>query len=60
MIDKYIPEDLICTNCNTPLVETDKGSHNDIMWYVYECPNCHHIFSDEPDWDLIPGGVDDC
>jgi hypothetical protein len=58
MLNKYIPEDLLCVKDSEPLEEYDKGFVNNIAWIAYKCPICGDIYSDEPDVDLMPGGVD--
>jgi len=58
MLNKYIPEDLLCVKDSEPLEEKDKGVVEGITWFTYECPLCGEIYTDEPDIDLMPGGVD--
>jgi len=58
MLNKYIPEDLTCEKDNEPLEEEDKGIVNNIAWITYKCPICGDIYSDEPDVDLMSGGID--
>ena len=59
MINNYIPEDLLCIKCNEQLEEIDKGEFHNIMWHIYKCPKCGEIYSDEPDYDIMTGGIDD-
>ena len=58
MLNKYIPEDLLCVKDNELLEEIDKGVVNNIAWIAYICPICGDTYSDEPDVDLMPGGAD--
>lgn len=59
MLNNYIPEDILCTKCNQLLEEFDKGAVEGITWYTYQCPKCNETYTDEPDWDSMPSGVDD-
>lgn len=59
----YIPEDLICDNptCKGAELEyVDGGTvligKRSIGWTEYICPVCGETFSNEPDWDSLPGG----
>lgn len=59
MLNHYIPENLLCTKCNEALIETDKGTFEREIWRVYVCEKCGEVYSNEPDYDSMPGGVDD-
>lgn len=58
MLNHFIPEDHLCTECNESLEEFDKGTFKNITWYTYKCTGCGEIYTDEPDYDSMPSGVD--
>jgi hypothetical protein len=45
---KELPE---CEFCRCEMEEVD--------YLLYECKNCGHTYSNEPDYDSMPGGHDD-
>lgn len=48
-----------CPQCNIELEVVDCGVYKGKLWNEYECPECDYCFSEEPDWDSMPGGHDD-
>ena len=48
----------ICPECGSDLECIDEGTYKGIDWETLQCPECEYGESDEPDWDIMPGGKD--
>lgn len=50
-----------CFSSDTVIIDdsSELVGRRTVVFHYYECLECEFNFSDEPDWDSMPGGHDD-
>ena len=52
----YLPDE--CPECGEELYLFDWGRFRGLDWHSIKCKNCEWDYSNEPDYDSMPGGRD--